>query len=496
MPEAIRGRYVLIGDSKGSLIEDGAVIFDGGTILQVGPFARMRDTYHLEKIYGSPKHVVLPGLVNSHQHGYGINLLRVTPGDEPLERWVINTWYHPDGRSTPVFYENTLLAALKMVRSGVTTAVHHYYFTEAQSEEYLETMAFCLQAYKDLGMRVAFAPNIRDRHQFAYEDDHSFISKLSTSTVDSLKKMGKIPIQYPTSAQYFDAFDKLRSKYESGRTRFLYGPSGPQWCSPKLLKEMNERSEREGIGIHMHVLESPVQKKYGDREFRGGLIGYLEELGLLNPRLTLAHGVYLTIEEIRKLARAGCKVAHDPSSNLKLFNGVARIRDMVETGLSVGLATDNSSLDDDEDMFREMRLCSILQRPPRIDASPIPSSVILNMNVANGAKIAQFEDALGPIEQGKSADFTLLDFSEIEEPFIGPEADVLSLILNLANKNHVDTVLVDGSPILEKGRPTRIDERELLQDIKEKYQFKGDNPESKKLRQAIVENLTQPYSAW
>jgi cytosine/adenosine deaminase-related metal-dependent hydrolase len=496
MPQAVTGKYVLTCDSKGSVIKNGAVIFDHGTIIDFGPFNQMQHRHSLEKVYGSPNHVVLPGLVNSHQHGYGINLLRVTPGDEPLERWVINTWYHPDGRSVPVFYENTLLAGLKMIRSGVTTAVHHYYFTEAHSEKYLETMASCLQAYKDLGMRVALAPNIRDRHQFAYMDDYTFISKLPTSAVDSLKKMGKIPFQYPTTTQYFDTFNKLRSKHESGKTRFLYGPSGPQWCSPQLLNEMNERSKHEGIGIHMHVLESPVQKKYGDREYSGGLIGYLEELGLLNPRLTLAHGVYLTVEEIKKLARANCKVAHDPSSNLKLFNGVARIRDMVEEGLSVGLATDNSSLDDDEDMFREMRLCSILQRPPRIDASPIASSVILNMNVANGAKIAQFEDAIGPIERGKRADLVLLDFSKIEEPFIGPEADMPNLILNLANKNHVDTVLVDGSPILERGRATRIDEGNLIQSIKEKYRLKGDNPESRNLRQSIVENLIKLYSAW
>ena len=84
-----------------------------------------------------------------------------------------------------------------------------------------------------------------------------------------------------------------------------------------------------------------MQRKYGDREYTGGLIGYLEELGLLNTRLTIAHGAQLTVEEIKKLAQTDCKLAHNPSSNLRLFNGVAPIREMLEEGLAVGIGTDN-----------------------------------------------------------------------------------------------------------------------------------------------------------
>jgi len=496
MPEIVRGRYVLTGDSQGSVLEDGAVVFDGGTILDLGSFSEMQRIHNPERVYGSPNHVVLPGLVNAHHHGYGVNLFRIGLGDEPLERWIISNWYHPDGRTVPIFYENTLLAGLKMLKSGVTTALHHYYFTEAHSENHLEVMNLCLQAYQDLGVRVAFAPSIRDRHQFAYLDDDTFISSLPADAVDSLRRLGKIPVRYPTPAQYFRAFDKLRSQHENGKARFLFGPAGPQWCSPQLLKEINERSELEGIGIHTHLLETPMQRKYGEREYPGGLVGYLEELGLLNTRLTLAHGVQLTRQEIKKLARADCKVVHNPSSNLRLFNGVAPIREMLEEGLSVGLGMDSTTLDDDEDIFREMRLCSVLQRPQRINASPIPSSVILNMNVANGAKITQFEGVIGPLEPGKKADLILLDFLKMGEPFIGSEADVLTAILQLANKNHVDTVFVDGCPILEQGRSNRVDEGQLLQDIRQKYQFKGDSPESRKLRQAITDQVIRLYSAW
>ena len=90
----------------------------------------------------------------------------------------------------------------------------------------------------------------------------------------------------------------------------------------------------------------------------------------------------------------------------------------------------------------------------------------------------------------------MLDFLKIEEPFISPEADVLTVILQLANKSHVDTVFVDGIPILEQGRSSRIDEEKLLQDINRKYRFKGDNTEARKLRQAITDQGIRLYSAW
>ena len=79
---------------------------------------------------------------------------------------------------------------------------------------------------------------------------------------------------------------------------------------------------------------------------------------------------------------------------------------------------------------------------------------------------------------------------------MGPEADVPAVIFQLATKSHVDTVFVDGCPILEQGRSNRVDEGKLLQDIKQKYQFKGDSSESRKLRQAITDQVIRLYSAW
>ena len=404
MSEAVRGRYILVGDKEGTVIEDGAVVFDNGSIVDIGPFDEMLRFYQPQKIYGSSDHIVLPGLVNAHQHGNGINLIRVGRMDAPLERFIIEGQLHPDARTASIVYENTLLVGIKMLRSGTTTVLHHFSALEANSENYLQSISLCLQAYSDLGMRVAFAPSIKDIHQFAYVDDDIFISKLPISVVGSLRDSGKIPVQYPTIGQYFVAFDTLRNKHENDKTRFLFGPSGPQWCSRELLEKMSERSRKERIGIHMHVLESPIQRKYGDREYHSGMIDYLEELGLLNTQLTIAHGTQINSQEIKKLAVAGCCLAHNPSSNLRLFNGVAAVREMLKEGLQIGIGTDNYSLDNDEDIFREMRLCSALQRPLEVGVNEIPGSVLLNMNIDNGAKITQFEDEIGSLMKGKRAD--------------------------------------------------------------------------------------------
>jgi len=496
MSEAVRGRYILVGDREGTVIEDGAVVFDDSTIVDIGPSDEMQRVYQPQKIHGSSNHVVLPGLVNAHQHGNGINLMRVGCMDGPLERFIIERQLHPDAGTASILYENTLLVGLKMLRSGMTTVLHHFSELEANSENYLQSITLCLQAYSDLGMRVAFAPSIRDVHQFAYVDDDIFISSLPAPVVDSLRELGIIPVQYPTATQYFEAFDKLRNKHENGKTRFLFGPSGPQWCSQGLLEKMSERSRKERIGIHIHVLESPIQRKYGDREYHGGMIDYLEGLGLLNKQLTIAHGTMLISEEIKKLANAGCSLAHNPSSNLRLFNGVAAVREMLEEGLQIGIGTDNLSLDNDEDIFREMRLCSALQRPLEIDVNEIPGSVLLNMNVDNGAKITQFEDAIGPLAKGKRADLVLLNFKEIEGPFISRDTDLVTVILGDASIRHVDTVFIDGVPVLEQGKPKGVNEGHLLRDIKQKFQLIGENTEDRKIRLAITHEMARLYTKW
>ena len=120
MSEAVRGRYIITGDRKGTVIEDGAVIVNNGSILAIGPSDEILREYPPRKIYGSSDHIVLPGLVNAHQHGNGINLIRVGRMDAPLERFIIEGQLHPDARTASIIYENTLLVGIKMLKSGIT----------------------------------------------------------------------------------------------------------------------------------------------------------------------------------------------------------------------------------------------------------------------------------------------------------------------------------------------------------------------------------------
>ena len=164
--------------------------------------------------------------------------------------------------------------------------------------------------------------------------------------------------------------DALWREYgEHPRVDIWFGPQGPNWVSDDFMVRIAERAASYGpggTGIQTHVAESLYEKLYGPRTFGEPVVLHLQRLGVLGPRFSLAHAVWLTEAEIEVLAETGTAVSHNPSSNLKLRAGILPARALVEAGATVGLGLDGHALDDDDDIFREMRLAWSLQRDPRI----------------------------------------------------------------------------------------------------------------------------------
>ncbi len=139
-----------------------------------------------------------------------------------------------------------------------------------------------------------------------------------------------------------------------------YGPNGVQWCSDALLAAIAEASHRTGRRIHMHLLETRYQRAWADATHPGGIVKHLDALGLLSPRLTLAHCVWARRDELELLAERGVTIAVNTSSNLHLRSGIAPVADMIAAGCRIALGIDGSALDDDDDALRELRLWHLL----------------------------------------------------------------------------------------------------------------------------------------
>jgi cytosine/adenosine deaminase-related metal-dependent hydrolase len=214
----------------------------------------------------------------------------------------------------------------------------------------------------------------------------------------------------------------------------------------------------------MHCLETRYQREFADAAFPRGLFPFLKDVGLLNDRLTLAHGVYLRPEEMDLIAKAGAIVSLNTCSNLRLRSGIAPAPLMAEHGVALALGIDALGFDDSEDGLRELRLAHLLHAGTGFDAG-LPREQLLHAALRNGARAVTGSDAHGRLVPGAPADIALLDYEAMAEdvmPDVTPEIDVL---FARACARHMRALVVGGASVVEDGVLTGIDlpavEREL-----------------------------------
>jgi 5-methylthioadenosine/S-adenosylhomocysteine deaminase len=453
----IRARWVIPGarDSD-AVLTDGAVLVEGSTIAEVGDWAVLRVRHPQARVLGSDRMALLPGLVNAHHHSAGSTWLQHGIADDLLEMWLLDL-----GRARAMdVHLGTLLSAARLLRSGVTSVVD-VHSGGGTAEHYAARMGDALRAYEAAGIRVAFAAGISDQsHLVAGNgrgEDERFLASLPPAAQAAARR--ELPAQGDVNeSEYFGIMERYRQQYAGHPTIDIwFAPPGPQWVSDGFMQRIAERAEQWDTGVQTHVAESVYEKLHGPR-FHGKPIAlHLRDLGILSPRFSIAHGVWLNEEEIAALAETGAAVSHNPSSNLRLRAGIAPLNAMRAAGVTMALGMDGTTIDDDEDMFTEMRLAMRLHRTPLL-RSPAPSPRdVFDMATAGGARLLRKAGRLGRVAPGHAADLVLIDIERLCWPWVAPEADPRDLVLMRAKAGDVRMVMVGGRVVLEDGRPTGFD---------------------------------------
>lgn len=457
----VRGRWLISDPSllpADGVIANGAVVVDGDTIEDVGEYDALKSRAPDAQEIGSQSHIVMPGLVNAHDHGRGIAAYRVGMADDYLEPWILDFWcLHPlDVRL------DTLYSAIRLLKSGVTTVLHSGYSRDWSQPE-AENHAV-LDGYLESGMRVAFAPFAMDQNTFVYQDDETFLASLPQQLAETLTRTLD-RMSPPQDYDWAENTRALAARYsDNSRVRILCGPTGPEWCSPAMLRQSAELAEEANIGLHMHCLESPIQRDYFKRISGKTCVEYINDFGVLGSKTSLAHCTWFGERDIELCAETGTSACHNASSNMRLRNGIAPITRMIECGVNVGIGMDSFSLNSDDDFLREMRLVENLHHMPRggIGHQPCPSAAdVFRMATTGGARASTFGDEIGALLPGRKADLVLLDQDALAEPYLDPRVPALDAILRLGNASHVDTVMVGGEVCVAGGQYQRGDEAEI-----------------------------------
>jgi cytosine/adenosine deaminase-related metal-dependent hydrolase len=222
-----------------------------------------------------------------------------------------------------------------------------------------------------------------------------------------------------------------------------------------------------GVGIHIHVLESKTQGVITQQRYGMTAVAHLERIGFLGPYVTMAHCVWVPDPDFERIARAGATVAHNPASNLQLGSGVAPVRGMLAAGVNVALGTDSSASSDTLNMFEACRLAGMLHNHHTADFRTWPTpGQVLRMATVHGARALGPGAAVGALEAGRAADFVGLDRRRYPlVPLNDPKLQVVYCETGVS----VDTVVIDGRPVMEGGRILTFDEAALLAEITERH---------------------------
>jgi len=410
---------------EGSILEAGAVAVKNGKIKDIGPSVELIDRYIANKIIDARNKIVMPGLVNTHTH-VSMTLLRGLADDVPLKIWLEKHIWPAERKyiKSETVVLGAKLAFAEMLRSGTTTFNDMYFFADEIAK-----------AAKQTRIRAVVGEGIMD---------------FPTPSVDN-------------PAEGLRLTEELIVKWQGDPLiNIAVAPHSPYTCSEELLRKSKTLSDEYNVPLHIHVAET--KQEVEDVLSKTGLspVAYLNKQNFLRENVIAVHCVHLTRDEINMLADNNVGVAHNPISNAKLASGVAPIPELLKAGVRVGLGTDGAASNNRLDMFKEMSMAALIHKAVNLDPVAVDAYSVLKMATIDAAEVLGMSDKIGSLEKGKHADIILIDTIR---PNMRPMYNVFSHLVYAVNSSSVETVIIDGTVVMEENKLLTIDEYSILDEV-------------------------------
>ena len=420
------GRLITMVPHSGIIAAD--LLIRNGLIVSIAP--TIRPSLSMEVIDARERYV-LPGFVQTHIH-FCQTLFRGAADDLSLIDWLQDRIWPMESRLTSETLSiSARLGIAELIKGGTSTAlsmesVNHtdVVFAEIERAGFRSTTGKCMM---DQGVGVP--------------------TELCEETTQSIDESLRLLKHWHGAA--------------NGRIRYCFAPRFAISCSRRLLTETAHLAREHGVMIHTHASENTDEIELVESQTGLRNIAYLEETGLTGKDVLLAHCVHLDQSEMEILSRTSTRVAHCPSSNLKLGSGIASIVEMLEAGIEVSIGADGAPCNNRLDMFTEMRTAALLQNI-RHGPGALPASRVLQLATIGGARALGLDQQIGSIQVGKKADLQIIDLNSLHT---SPHPDPVSTIVYAAQTFNVETLLIDGVVVMRDRQLLTIDEAALRQQL-------------------------------
>lgn len=415
----------------------GGIVVQGNTIIELvglnqGPSIKV------DYCVNASRHVVTPGLINTHHHFYQ-TLTRAYPGalNKELFHWLKSlypVWANLDEEMMSVATE---LALVELMMSGCTTASDHHYLLPTGLEHAIDLQ---VEAAGQLGVRAIFTRGSMSLG----EDDGGLPPRHTIQTEQTI----------------IDDSQRLIREYhqrgDGAMTQIALAPCSPFSVTTDLMKETATISKQENVMMHTHLCETIDEENFCLEKFGLRPVDYLEDVGWLNNRTWLAHGIHFNSEEIARLGQAKVGISHCPTSNMMLASGICKNKELEEAGVNVGLGVDGSASNDGSNMIGEVRMAMYLQRL-KYGSEQVSHFDALRW-ATSGSAAAMGRSDIGTLNVGKQADIAMFKLDDIR--FSGSHDPLAALLL--CGAQQADRVMIAGQWRVAQGRVIGVDMEELI----------------------------------
>ena len=438
----IKNGYIVTMDEEMRVYRDGAVVFSGERIVDVGLSEDVMRKHSDDEIIDAKGKMVLPGFVNTHNHLYQTIMRGLGDDGEGMRpkgyRWDIDLLR---GLDKDACYASGAMSMVEMIRSGITcTQDSHYINFHGDSIDGIAESA------RNAGLRLVLGRGSWDLHGLAPEE--------LTEDIDTAIKESR----------------KVSKKWHDGdMTKVIYEASLLSQVSDELILETKQAAREDGLGWGMHI-QGPLASHKDDprtgneslRRYGGRAMEYLNSIGVLGPDSLLVHCTFTTNREIPILAQTCTPVAHCPCANAWAGRSIVTpVPSMLDMGVIVGLGTDGAMTNNSHDMIHAMNFATLINKVNYGTTKAMTAERILNMSTRLAAKALCINDLVGSLEKGKKADIVLVDMNA---PGMAPALLPVKNLVFSATSTCVDTVIINGKTVMESRELVTLDEEKVVEE--------------------------------
>lgn len=387
--------------------------------------------------------LVIPGLINTHHHFFQTFQRNLpTTQDVKLFDWLVRLYEIWKFMDEEVVYYSSLLAMAELLKTGCTTTTdHHYLYNEHMDGAKVPEMQF--KAAADVGMR--------------------FVGTRGSMSMG--RKSGGLPPESVVQddetvlIQTEEAIVKFHDPSDESMRQVHVAPCSPFNVTPELMKQSAELARRYNVRLHTHLCETLDEEQFCLEKFGKRPYDFMKDLHWVGTDVWFAHGIYFNDKELKDLADNGIGIAHCPASNMRLGSGIARVKEMRDLGISVGLGVDGSASNDSSDMLGELRQALLLQRI-KYGPEAVTARDVFDMATTGSAAVLGRPN-LGTIQVGRPADIAIFDLDKLE--YTGSLSDPLAAVIFSGYNHGADITIVNGEIVVYNNQLQMIDERAIIE---------------------------------